>query len=117
MRMNLSLREASTMSRQIVRLLGDRRYLVSPSSLSDYEVLDTPPRHVHKAVTLCAIFGLQFHAFLNMIGIEPRDLGKEPMPDLLSWQSFFSRPNGCRAKPTMAFLGSYSKNPAKSRSS
>ena len=91
-RMNLSLREASTMSRQVVRLLGDRRYLVSPSSLSDYEVLDTPPRHVHKAVTLCAIYGLQFHTFLNMIGIDPDDLGKEPMPDDLVGRGFVEGP-------------------------
>jgi hypothetical protein len=91
-RMNLSLREASTMSRQVVRILGDHRYLVSPSSLSDYEVLDTPPRHVHKAVTLCAIYGLQFRTFLNMIGIDPDDLGKEPMPDDLGGRAFVEGP-------------------------
>lgn len=91
-RMNLSLREASTMSRQVVSLLGDHRHLVSPSSLSDYEVLDTPPRHVHKAVTLCAIYGLQFQTFLNMIGIDPDDLGKEPMPDDLVGRAFVEGP-------------------------
>lgn len=80
-KMNLSLREASLMSRRIVALLGDERYFVSPSSLSDYEVLDTPPRHFHKAITLCSIYGLQFHSFLKTIGIDPEELGKEPMPD------------------------------------
>ena len=72
-------------------------YLVSPSSLSDYEVLDTPPRHVHKAVTLCAIYGLQFHTFLNMIGIEPDDLGKEPMPDHFLGRASFQGPTDTEA--------------------
>lgn len=80
-RMNLSLREASLVSHRIVALLGDKRYFVSPSSLSDYEVLDAPPRHFHKAVTLCSLYGLQFHFFLKTIGINPEELGKEPMPD------------------------------------
>jgi hypothetical protein len=82
-KMNLSLREASAMSRQIVELLGDKRYFVSPSSLSDYEVLDTPPRHFHKSVTLCSLYGLQFQAFLKTIGIELESLGQESMPDRL----------------------------------
>jgi hypothetical protein len=82
-KMDMSLRDASLMSHQIVVLLGDERYFVSPSSLSDYEVLDTPPRHFHKAITLCALYGLQFYSFLKTIGIEPDKLGKEPMPDHL----------------------------------
>ena len=80
-KMNLSLREASAMSGQIVGLLGDQRYFVSPSSLSDYEVLDTPPRHFHKSVTLCSLYGLEFHSFVKTIGIEPEELGQESMPD------------------------------------
>jgi len=82
-KMDLSLREASLMSHRIVVLLGDQRYFVSPSSLSDFEVLDTPPRHFHKAITLCSLYGLPFHSFLKTIGIEPEQLGKEPMPDHL----------------------------------
>ena len=82
-KMDLSLREASLMSHQIVVLLDDQRYFVSPSSLSDFEVLDTPPRHFHKAITLCSLYGLQFYSFLKTIGIDPETLGKEPMPDQL----------------------------------
>jgi hypothetical protein len=81
--MDLSLREASLMSHRIVVLLGDQRYFVSPSSLSDFEVLDTPPRHFHKAITLCSLYGLQFYSFLKTIGIDPETLGNEPMPDPL----------------------------------
>ena len=79
--MNLSLREASATSRKIVDLVGDERYFVSPSSLSDYEVMNTPPRHFHKSVALCLIYGLQFRAFLKVIGIEWAELGASAMPD------------------------------------
>jgi hypothetical protein len=80
-RLGLSLREASTMTRRIADLLGDERYLISQSSLSDYEVLDTPPRHFHKAISLCALYGLQFSVFLRAIGIVPEHAGTESMPD------------------------------------
>jgi len=80
-RLNLSLREASNITRRIADLLGDERYVVSQSSLSDYEALDTPPRHFHKAISLCVLCGLQFHLFLRAIGIKPEDSGIESMPD------------------------------------
>jgi len=80
-RLNLSLREASTMTRRIADLLGDERYVISQSSLSDYEVLDTPPRHFHKAISLCVLCGFEFPVFLRAIGIVPEDSGTESMPD------------------------------------
>jgi transcriptional regulator with XRE-family HTH domain len=80
----LSLREVAVMSRKIADLLGDRRYSVSPSSLSDYEQFDAPPRHFHKAVTLCSLYGLQFDLFLKTIGIVMAAAGTESMPDHLA---------------------------------
>jgi transcriptional regulator with XRE-family HTH domain len=80
----LSLREVARMSRDIARLLGDERYLVSPSSLSDYERFNAPPRHLHKAITLCSLCGLQFHVFLKAIGIVLAEAGPEPIPDHLA---------------------------------
>ena len=47
--MHLSLREASGMSGKVADLLGDDRYFISPSSLCDYELLNTAPRHFQKA--------------------------------------------------------------------
>jgi hypothetical protein len=79
--MNLSLREASAISRRVTDLLGEKRYFLSPSSLSDYEAIDTPPRHFHKAITLCALYGLQFRTFLGAIGIKPDETGRQAMPD------------------------------------
>jgi transcriptional regulator with XRE-family HTH domain len=80
----LSLREVAVMSRKIADLLGDGRHSVSPSSLSDYEQFDAPPRHFHKAVTLCSLYGLQFDLFLKAIGIVLEEAGTEPMPDHLA---------------------------------
>ena len=69
------------MTRRIADLLGDERYLISQSSLSDYEVLDTPPRHFHKSISLCALYGLPFSVFLRAIGVIPEHAGTESMPD------------------------------------
>ena len=74
------------MTRRIADLLGDERYVISQSSLSDYEVLNTPPRHFHKAISLCALCGLQFPVFLRAIGITSKDAGTESMPDHLCFQ-------------------------------
>jgi hypothetical protein len=80
-RLNLSLREASAMTRRIAHLLGDERYFISQSSLSDYEAIDSPPRHFHKAISLCVLCGLQFHQFLRAIGIVLEDSSAGSMPD------------------------------------
>jgi hypothetical protein len=78
---NLSFRESAKISARIAELLGEGQYSVSPSSLCDYEVVNGPPRDFHKAMTLCSIYGLPFHAFLRAIGVSAEEAGKEPMPD------------------------------------
>jgi transcriptional regulator with XRE-family HTH domain len=85
----LSLREVAALSRKIAGLLGDGRHFVSPSSLSDYEQFDAPPRHFHKAVTLCSLYGLQFDLFLKAIGIVMAAAGTEPMPDHLARRALY----------------------------
>jgi transcriptional regulator with XRE-family HTH domain len=82
-RMGLSFREASAMSRYIAAEMGDKQYFAAPGSLSDYEAVDTPPRHIHKAITLCAVYGLQFTTFLTSIGLDSDETGKDPIPDNL----------------------------------
>src|SRR5208282_3594836 len=82
--LHLSLREVAGMSRNIARLLADGRYFVSPSSLCDYELLNAPPRHLHKAITLCSLYGLRFRVFLKAIGIVLEEAGMEPIPDQLA---------------------------------
>ncbi|MBI3476420.1 MAG: hypothetical protein HY010_11865 [Acidobacteria bacterium] len=83
LRAALSFREASAMSRRVAAELGDEQYFAAAGSLSDYEARDVPPRHAHKAITLCAIYGLQFVTFLKSIGLRLEDAGREPIPDRL----------------------------------
>ena len=82
-RMALSFREASAMSRTIAESLGDERYFAAPGSLSDYEVLEKPPRHVHKVFTLCLVYGVPFSMFLAHSGLRVEEAGHDPFPDSL----------------------------------
>jgi hypothetical protein len=82
-RMALSIREASALSQRIADALGDERFFMSPSSLSDYEARDKPPRHFHKAVTLCVLYAIPLQTFLKHIDIAPGNAGKESVPDYL----------------------------------
>ena len=79
-RRNLSVREASRMSRTIADVLKDDRYTISPSSLSDYELRNAAPRDFHKIVTLCSIYGLQFESLMKRIGVDLAHAGAESMP-------------------------------------
>lgn len=79
-KMALSFREASVLSRKIADTLGDERYFAAPGTLSDYEARDTPPRHIHKVLALCLLYGVQFSSFLNAAGINGDELGKNAMP-------------------------------------
>lgn len=83
LRMGLSFREASAMSRHIASEMGDEQYFAAPGSLSDCEALDTPPRHIHKAITLCAVYGLRFTTFLKTVGLDLEEEGKDPIPENL----------------------------------
>lgn len=50
--MGLSFRAAAAKSRELADAMGDERYFTASGSLSDYETLNTPPRHFHKVITL-----------------------------------------------------------------
>jgi transcriptional regulator with XRE-family HTH domain len=80
-RMNLSIREAAAMSRMIAEVLKDDRYVTSPSSLSDYELRNLPPRDFHKIITLCSVYGVQFESVMKRMGIDVVEVGTESMPD------------------------------------
>jgi hypothetical protein len=81
LRLGLSFRDVSALSRHIATELRDDQYFTAPGSLSDYEAVDRPPRHIHKAITLCAIYGLQFSTFLKCIGLRLDQAGKQPIAD------------------------------------
>lgn len=80
-RMNLSVREAARMSGTIAEVLNDDPYLVSPSSLCDYEMRNTAPRDFHKIITLCSVYGLQLESVMKAIRVNAGEAGTESMPD------------------------------------
>jgi hypothetical protein len=90
----LSFREASAMSRRVASELGDKQYFAAPGSLSDYEAIDTPPRHIHKAITLCAVYGLCFSTFLKSIGLHMEEAGNQPIADRLVIREYPSERGG-----------------------
>jgi transcriptional regulator with XRE-family HTH domain len=81
LRSRFSTREAAQMSQSVADLLKDDRYIISSSSLSDYELRNTPPRDFHKIIALCSIYGLSFESVMGSIGVEPADSGTEVIPD------------------------------------
>jgi hypothetical protein len=90
----LSFRDVSALSRHIATELGDDQYFTAPGTLSDYEALDTPPRHIHKAITLCTVYGLHFSTFLKSIGLHLDQAGEYPIPDNFVPQKFATRSRG-----------------------
>ena len=82
-RVGLSFREASAVSRWIANMLSDEQYFAAASTLSDYETLSAPPRHVQKIITLCVLYCIDFRQFLRASGLPPEQGGHDPMPDEL----------------------------------
>jgi hypothetical protein len=81
--MRVSLREASETSRRIADTLKNDSYHISPSSLCDYELLNTAPRRIETAITLCALYGLPLQTLFEAMRINLENTGTEPMPDWL----------------------------------
>jgi hypothetical protein len=84
LRMGLSFRAVSAISREVANLLGDERYFVAPGSLSNYETLNIPPRHFHKMITFCAAYSLHLHRIFDTLRLSLRDSGDEPIPHVLT---------------------------------
>ncbi|HSZ00460.1 MAG TPA: hypothetical protein VK788_13245 [Terriglobales bacterium] len=79
----LSFREASAISRRIANTLTDQLYFAAPSTLSDYETLSTPPRHIQKIITLCVLYCIYFDEFLRTGELPLDQAGHDPIPDEL----------------------------------
>jgi transcriptional regulator with XRE-family HTH domain len=79
-RSGLSFREASERTREIARRLGNSRYYCAPASLSDCETRKLPPRHIHKLISICAVY---FASAADLLYASLGDLDKAgtvPMP-------------------------------------
>jgi hypothetical protein len=83
MRVGISFREASALSRWIARTLADPMYFAAVGTLSDYENIPSPLRHIQKILSLCILYCIDFGSFLRAAGIHVDFLGKDPMPDQL----------------------------------
>jgi hypothetical protein len=83
LRVGLSFRDASGMSRWIASTLSDELYFAAPSTLSDYETLSAPPRHIQKIITLCVLYCIGFQEFLRACGLPLDHNGRDPIPDEL----------------------------------
>jgi len=83
MRTGLSFREAAATSRRVAALLGDNAYYTSPGTLSDFESLSTPPRHIQKILSLCILYSIGFWDFARAAALKLDGLGNDSMPDEL----------------------------------
>lgn len=95
-RAGLSYREASSLSRLVAKTFSDPLYFAAPSTLSDYETMDTPPRHIQKILTICILYCIGFQAFLRACGLPLDRAGHDPVPDQLLPREF---PNGNHGSP------------------
>jgi len=76
----LSFREASARTKVIARKLGDSRYYCAAGSLSDCETRKVPPRHIHKLISICAIYFASAAGLLEAAGAGLGRAGKLSMP-------------------------------------
>lgn len=83
LRMGLAFREASEITRRFADMLSDEHFFIAASTLSDYETLSGPPHTIHKSISLCALYEINFFRFLQAAGIPVEQSGSEPMPDEL----------------------------------
>ena len=79
-RLKLSFQAASGLSREIARILEDPRYFCAASALSDIEAGNRLPRHIHKLISLSAIYGLSLAGLVDRAGLSFEAGGKEAMP-------------------------------------
>lgn len=81
LRLGVSFREASGTSRWIAKALSDELYFAAPGTLSDYETMPAPPRHIQKMITLCILYCVGFPEFLRASGLPLEEECREPIPD------------------------------------
>jgi hypothetical protein len=80
-RVGLSFRESSALSRSIADTLADQMYFTAAGTLSDYEGVASPPRHIQKVISLCILYCIDFWTFLRAGGLPLDALGNDPLPD------------------------------------
>jgi hypothetical protein len=81
LRSGLSFREASERTRSIAKTLEHPSYFCAASTLSDYETRKQIPRHLHKLISLCAVYCLAVEEVFNAAGLHIEAAGGLAMPE------------------------------------
>ena len=79
-RSGLSFREASELTARIARVLQHPNYFCAPGALSDLEARDMFPRHIHKLISLSAVYSISIAELAERAGLPLEQAGQEPMP-------------------------------------
>lgn len=79
-RSGVSFREASQHTAEIARTLRNPLYFCAPGALSDFEVREELPRHIHKLISLSAAYCLSITDLLTAAGLPFEKAGRMPMP-------------------------------------
>jgi hypothetical protein len=103
----LSFREASERTAEIARLLGHRNYFCAASALSDMETRDLFPRHIHKLVSLSAVYCVSVADLAGLAGLSFENTGQEAMPD--EWNRASHLPAQGRLRSPSSFLQAVEK--------
>jgi len=98
----LSFREASERTREIAESLGHPNYFCAVSALSDMEVRDLLPRHIHKLISLSAVYCLPIANLASLAGLRIEDAGQEAMPE--EWKQNLRGQAGTRSLSPSHFL-------------
>ena len=80
LRSNLSFKAASERIREVARALLHANYFCSPSFLSDIEASGRFPRHIHKLISLSALYCVSALELAARAGLPVGTAGKEAMP-------------------------------------
>jgi hypothetical protein len=80
-RSGLSFHEASERTREIAQVLRHPNYFCAASALSDIEGRDFFPRHVHKLISLSAVYSLSIGELAGLAGLVLENAGQEVMPE------------------------------------
>lgn len=78
-----TLREASAKTALVARALQHEEFFCAPGSLSDYESNNESPRHLHKLLSLCAVYSVSPWDFMSAAGLRLGEAGQKVMPDAL----------------------------------
>lgn len=77
----LTFRDAHKATLRVAALLQDHNFGISLGLLSDYEAVNTIPRHIAKIFSLCVIYGINFWQFLDAGGAAVSDHDKRSLFD------------------------------------